>query len=82
MIMGGRKALFNLDRGELFKGTTPQVLLSNRIVLLIAHFPGWNSGSSLNSMKVIYISRTWCELLFYARLTLIMSIIEGLVFSI
>ncbi|XP_024365077.1 uncharacterized protein [Physcomitrium patens] len=24
MIMGGRKALFNLDRGELFKGTTPQ----------------------------------------------------------
>jgi len=26
MISGGRKALLNLDRGELFKGTTPQVL--------------------------------------------------------
>ncbi|KAG0616977.1 hypothetical protein M758_5G156600 [Ceratodon purpureus] len=24
MIMGGRKTLLNLDRGELFKGTTPQ----------------------------------------------------------
>jgi hypothetical protein len=42
IIMGGRK---NLDRGELFKGTTPEVLRSFAINLLpVAFFSGYSLG--------------------------------------